>query len=230
MFAAKLAMDMRLRPFEAAKAIRRLFRKPGDTRQIFIVLRALRGRSGLHSFRRFAASATGATVLRERRSLLAALQDRAPLGRLPLDTMGHAYREFMEGHNLSAEGLMQAAGEEWGQEVLPPAAILYRERMLAMHDLIHVLTGYGRDPLGEYCLLAFMYAHTRNLGMLTIVAMGWLRLPSPARRALAEAWRNGREAHWLPGQDFEALLPRSLKAARHELGISDPVCYRAIVP
>lgn len=226
--AARPAIDTRLRPFAAVKAIRQLLRKPGDTRQIFIVLRALRGRSGLHSFRRFAASATGATVIRERRSLLAVLQDRTALGRLPPDTVGHAYQEFMDGHNLSAEGLMQASGE-WGQEVLPPAAMLYRERMLAAHDLIHVLTGYGRDPLGEYCLLAFMYAHTRNLGMLAIVAMGWLRLPSAARRALAEAWRNGREAHWLPGQDFEALLPHSLKDARHELRISDPVCYCAII-
>jgi ubiquinone biosynthesis protein COQ4 len=229
MLAAKLAMDMRLRPFRAANAIRRLFRNPGDTRQVFILLRALRGRSGLHSFRRFAASATGAAILRERRSLLAALQDRAALGQLAPGTVGHAYREFMDGQNLSAEGLMQAAGE-WGQEVLPPAATLYRERMLAMHDLVHVLTGYGRDPLGEYCLLAFMYAHTRNLGMAAIVAMGWLRLPSAARRALAEAWRNGHEAHWLPEQDFEALLPRSLDAARCELGIADPVCYRAIAP
>src|SRR5580700_8054616 len=116
MLAAKLAMDMRLRPFEAAKAIRQLFRTPGDTRQIFILLRALRGRSGLRSFRRFAASATGATVRRDRRSLLAALQDRAALVQLPPDTVGHAYREFMVGHNLSAEHLRQAAEEVWGQE------------------------------------------------------------------------------------------------------------------
>jgi ubiquinone biosynthesis protein COQ4 len=229
MRAVKLAMDMRFRPFNAAKAIRQLFRNPGDTQQVFIVLRALRGRSGLRSFRRFAASVTGAAVLRERRPLLAALQNRAALGQLPPGTVGHTYKEFMDGQNLSAEGLMQAS-QDWGQEVLPPDAMLYRERVLAAHDLTHVLTGYGRDRLGEYCLLAFMYAHTRNLGMMTIVAMRWPRLSSAERRAVAEAWRNGRKAQWLLGQDFEALLPRSLKAVRHELGISDPDCYRAIIP
>lgn len=223
MRAAKLAIDTRFRPFEAAKAIRQLFRNPGDTHQVFIVLRALRGRSGLRSFRRFAASVTGAAVLRERRSLLAALQNRAALGQLPPGTVGHTYKEFMDGQNLSAEGRMQAS-QDWGQEVLPPDAMLYRERMLAAHDLTHVLTGYGRDPLGEYCLLAFMYAHTRNLGMMTIVAMRWPRLPSAAQRAVVEAWRNGRKAQWLLGQDFEALLPRSLKAVRHELRIPDPDC------
>jgi ubiquinone biosynthesis protein COQ4 len=229
MRAVKLAMDMRLRPFEAARAIRRLFRNPGDTKQVLILLRALRGRSGLRSFRRFAASATGAAILRERRSLLAALQDRAALAQLAPDTVGHAYQEFMDGQNLSAESLVQAS-RGWQQEILPPDATLFRERMLAAHDLTHVLTGYGRDPLGEYCLLAFMYAHTRNLGMMTIVAMRWPRLSSAARRAVAEARRNGRKAQWLLGQDFEALLPRSLIAVRHELGISDPVCYRAVVP
>lgn len=227
MSAVRLAISTRLRPFEAAKAIRQLFIKPGDTQQIFILLRALRGRSGLRSFRRFAASATGAAILRERRSLLAVLQDRAALGQLPPGTLGHAYQEFMDGQNLSVEGLMQASPDR-EQDVLPPDAMLYRERMLAAHDLTHVLTGYGREPLGEYCLLAFMYAHTRNLGMLTIVAMRWPRLSSQARHAVVEAWRNGRKARWLPEQDFEALLPLSLKEARHELGISNPVCYRAI--
>jgi len=217
---------MRIRPFEAAKAVRRLLRNPGDTRQIFILLRAMRGRSGLRSFRRFAASATGAEILRERRCLRATLQDRAALAQLPSGTMGRAYLEFMDEQNLSAESLMEAS-QNWEQEGLPPDAILFMKRVLAAHDLTHVLTGYGRDRLGEYCLLAFMYAHTRSPGMAMIVAMGWPRLSSAARRAVAEAWRNGRKARWLLDQDFEALLPRSLETIRYELGISDPVRYRA---
>jgi ubiquinone biosynthesis protein COQ4 len=225
----KPVIDTRLRPFEAAKAVRRLFSNPLDTRQIFIILRAMRGRSGLRSFRRFAASATGVAILRERRRLLTTLQDCAALAQLPPGTMGRVYLEFMDGQNLSAEGLMEAS-QDRERDVLPPDAMLYRERMLAAHDLTHVLTGYGREPLGEYCLLAFMYAHTRNLGIAMIVAMGWPRLSFAARRAVAEAWRNGRKARWLPEQDFEALLPRSLEVIRHELRISDPVRYRAIVP
>ena len=226
---AEPAIDMRLRPFEAVRAVRRLLKNPGDTRQVFIVLRAMRGRSGLRSFRRFAASATGAAILRERRCLRATLQDRAALAQLASGTMGRAYLEFMDGQDLSAESLMEAS-QTWKQEGLPPDAMLYLERALAAHDLTHVLTGYGRDRLGEYCLLAFMYAHTRNPGMAMLVAMGWARLSSAARRAVAEAWRNGRKARWLLDQDYEALLPRSLETIRRELGIADPVRYRAIAP
>jgi ubiquinone biosynthesis protein COQ4 len=226
---AQPAIDTRLRPFQAAKAVRRLLVDPSDTRQVFVIFRAMRGRSGLRTFRRFAASATGAAILRERRVLLATLQDRAAMARHPAGSFARAYVDFMEGQNLTADGLV-AASESWDQDVVPPDMTLMRERMRDAHDLNHVLTGYGRDPLGEMCLLAFMFAHTRNLGMAMIVGMAWPRLPSAARRAVAEAWRNGRKARWFPEQDFEALLPRPLAAVRRELAIADPACYRALKP
>jgi ubiquinone biosynthesis protein COQ4 len=226
---AESAIDTRLRPFTAAKAVRRLLADPSDTRQVFVIFRAMRGRSGLRTFRRFSASTTGAAILRERRVLLATLQDNAAMAQHPPGSMGRAYRDFMAGQNLSADGLV-AASESWELDAVPPEMSLMRERMRDAHDLTHVLTGYGRDPLGEMCLLAFMYAHTRNLGMAMIVGMGWPRLPGAARRAVAEAWRNGRKARWLPEQDYEALLPRPLAAVRRELAIADPARYRAIAP
>jgi ubiquinone biosynthesis protein COQ4 len=226
---AQAASDTRLRPFQAAKAVRRLLDNPADTAQVFTVFRAMRGRSGIKAFRRFAASPVGASVLRERRCLLTALSDRAALTALPSGTLGRDYLSFMDAENLSADGLVQAS-QDWDGEALPPDILLFRERMRDSHDLTHVLTGYGREPLGETCLLAFMYAHTRNLGMAMIVAMTGSRLPRVARAAVAEAWRNGRKARWLPHQDWEALLPRSLDDIRREIGIADPLRYRAIVP
>ena len=54
---------------------------PEDTRQIFVIFRALRGKSGLQRLRRFQASAVGRAVLAERRVLLDRLTDRAAPGR-----------------------------------------------------------------------------------------------------------------------------------------------------
>src|SRR5262249_32144056 len=113
---------------------------------------------------------------------------------------------------------------------VPPDLELYRERMRDAHDLTHVLTGYGRDPLGEVCLLAFMYAHTRNLGMMLIALMSLPQLPRAARRAVFQAWRNGRKARWLQNQDFEALLAIPLDEVRAALKIADPGLYRAFAP
>ena len=221
-------IDTSLRPLEAVRAVRRLFRT-GDTREVFAVFRALRGKSGLRAFRRFAASPTGARVLSERRCLLDRLNDRAALRALPAGSVGRAYFDFMQEEQLTAEGLVQAS-QAWEHDPVPADFELYRERMRDAHDLTHVLTGYGRDPLGEVCLLAFMYAHTRNLGMLLIAVMSLPQLPRAARRAVFQAWRNGRKARWLQDQDFEALLAKPLDEVRGALNIADPGHYRAFAP
>ncbi len=48
----------------------------------------------------------------------------------------------------------------------------YNARLRDMHDLWHVVTGYGRDSFGEACLLAFSYAQTRNRGIAFIAFFG----------------------------------------------------------
>jgi len=188
----------------------------------------LRGNSGIKAFRRFAASPTGTRVLRERRRLLDTLSNRARLAALPQESFGRHYFEFMEVENLTADGLVQAS-QSWEKDPVPAEMELFRARMRDAHDLTHVLTGYGRDGLGEACLLAFMYAHTRNRGALLILLMGLKQMPRPARRALHEAWRNGKKARWLPDQDYEALLPRPLEDIRRELAIAHPAAYRAVM-
>jgi hypothetical protein len=68
--AAKMpAPDTRLHPLTAFRAARTLI-ATGDTKQVFILLRAMRGRSGVRNFRRFAQSAVGRTVLAQKRDLL----------------------------------------------------------------------------------------------------------------------------------------------------------------
>jgi ubiquinone biosynthesis protein COQ4 len=221
---ATSAIDTRIHPLTALRALRALRADPEDTRQIFLIFRALRGRSGERMFSRFQASPEGQRILAERRSLLSALSDRGWLSTLPPDSVGRAYLAFMESENLTAEGLVMASETD---EVAVSAEVQYfRERMRDAHDLTHILTGYGRDGLGELCLLAFMNRHSRNLGQLAIIVMSWRRLPSAARAAVWEAYRNGSKAQWFPYQDFEALLERPLETVRHRLGIVSPSRYQ----
>jgi ubiquinone biosynthesis protein COQ4 len=225
--AATFATDTRLRPLTAIRAVRALKANPEDTSQIFVIFRALRGRSGERIFRRFAASPAGQAILREKRDLLPVLENRAALAALPDGSVGRAYFDFMEQENLSAAGLV-AASQSWEQDVVPPDVELFRNRMRDAHDLTHILTGYGRDPLGELCLLAFMNRHSKNPGQLLIVAMNWTRLPKAARAAVFQAWRNGAKAHWFQDLDYEALLAHPLDDVRRELNIPAPTHYRAV--
>lgn len=220
------AIDTRLHPLTAIRAVRALQADPEDTRQIFVIFRALRGKSGVRLFQRFSASRTGQRILAERRSLLDVLSDRAYLAQLPDGSVGRAYLAFMEAENLSAEGLVMAS--EADEPAPTPEVQLFRTRMRDAHDLTHILTGYGRDGLGELCLLAFMNRHSRNPGQLLIVAMSWTRLPKEARAAVWEAYRQGGKADWFLDQDFEALLVRPLDEVRRDLGILPPLRYRAL--
>ena len=226
MFALQAA-DTRLRPLTAFRAIKTLF-ATRDTRQIFILLRAMRGRSGIRNFERFAASPAGKAILRERRDLLTLLEDRPRLKQLPAGSIGRAYVDFMESEDLTAKALVTASGD-WEKEATTPDMALFRARMRELHDVTHVLTGDGRDRLGELCLLTFMYRQMGNLGTVMLVAMAWRQLPKSARPAIREAWRHGKKAAWLAEQDWEALLTQPLSGIRESLGIAMPVKYREAI-
>src|SRR5271154_5840317 len=99
--------NTRLHPIAALRAIRNLTRDREDTRQVFLLMDALRGKTTLRQFARFRQSEAGRAMLAERRSLLARLSDRASLAALPAGSLGRAYWEFMASENLSAEGLAE---------------------------------------------------------------------------------------------------------------------------
>src|SRR6516165_7042729 len=104
----------------------------------------------------------------------------------------------------------------------------------AMHDLLHVVTGYGRHPLGEACLVAFTYAQNRLKGLAVIAVFAARRIArsrpgQPVRRAVFEGYRHGRSAGWLPGADWEALLAQPVEAIRAQFAVESPTYYRTIL-
>src|ERR1700749_2089387 len=103
---SEAALESPFRPFTALRAASRLLRDPEDTKQVFVVMTALRGRSGRRMFDRFLASPVGAKVAAERRALLDALKDRAALAALPDGSFGRVYLAFMQVEQLTAEGLV----------------------------------------------------------------------------------------------------------------------------
>ena len=223
----------RLHPVAALRAMRSLLRDREDTDQVFLLIDALRGKTTLRQFARFRQTETGRAVLRERRRLLDRLNDRASLAALPAGALGRAYYDFMASERLSAEGLVEAS--KVSMAALPADGVtLFRERSREMHDLLHVVTGYGRDPLGEACLVAFSYAQTRLKGFAMIAAFAARRIAKsrpeqPVRRAVFEGYRHGRSADWLWGADWEGLLAQSVEAIRAQFAVKPPTCYQRIL-
>jgi len=221
----------RVQPLRALRALRRLIADKEDTAQVFEIMNALAGSSVRRGYQKLLDQPEGA-----RQAFLAAelsdrLQDKAWLRSLPEGSVGQAYLAFIEERNLSAYGL---AGEsrkvaDTEIEAAHPYA-WYARRLRDVHDIWHVLTGYRTDALGEACVVAFSLPQTRSSGfglIATGIAVQFARARTgyPCARAVAQAWRRGGRAAWLPGLDYEALLAEPLDQARARLGLSGPTLY-----
>ncbi len=224
-----------VRPVHAFVSVIRLIRNKEDTRQVFEAVQALAGASGKRLFKKFVATPYGRRVVSEPVRLEKILSNRDWLRAMPEGSLGRAYLAFMEGENLTPEGLLGAAGEAGIDYACETQFEEFRRLFLHLsvsHDLWHVLTGYGRDALGELCNLAFTYQQTRNPGFRLIIAIGLLAQKreawrAPLIRAVLEGRRMGKGADFIVQHDVEALLPLPLEEARARLGIIAPEIYNA---
>jgi ubiquinone biosynthesis protein COQ4 len=213
----------------AWRAMRRLIANPEETEQAFETISALSGWDFERLFQRFVAHPDGRALYLARPSLLDALSDRAALRALPAGSFGRAYAEFMDAAGLDAQGLVDAEQKSEAAsrfEGLAPEREWFGDRVRDMHDLWHVLTGYGRDEAGEAANLAFSFAHTPFRGVALILFGIAISSPPEGLGRVAwlgylyRAWRRGRGAAWLPAVPYEQLLGRPLEEVRRSLRIA----------
>lgn len=209
-------------------ALARLARNTEDTTQVFEILRALNGDCLERTHRRMLKSESGRRILRDKPKLAPQLGDHAYLTSLPSNSLGSAYLRFMIAGGITPEGLFdameQASENDTFNEETDPELQYVGERLIEMHDLWHVLTGYGRDDTGELSNLWFSYGQFGQLGMAFIALMGSLDGP-PGRgffRYQRTAYLRGRRAELLVAQPLEQMLELPLSQAREALKISPP--------
>jgi ubiquinone biosynthesis protein COQ4 len=223
----------RIRPLSAVRALRNLAESHGkDLPQGVAFLRATEGNAARRAFERFRATPQGSDVLSRRLSLRDHLLDREMLVAAPAGSLGRAYLEFMAREHISVPSLLDLATS------VPEAAISREERLFAershvMHDLWHVVTGYGTDDVGEVCILAVRSAQMRHVGVWLLCLFGTLKTgrESGGRRvhaAVREAYARGRRAVWLYGVDWEAMLCEPLEVVRARLRLEPARFYPVI--
>jgi ubiquinone biosynthesis protein COQ4 len=218
----------------AIRSLRRLFADKEDTAQVFEIMRALNGASTARGYHRLLATAEGGRIAYERVEFARRLMDDTWLDALPAGSVGAAYRDFIRAEKLSAEGLAEVSRQGLSKIEEPHPYAWFGRRTRDVHDIWHVLTGYGRDGLGEACLVAFSYAQTKGLGWAFIAAGAAFRARKakahPYVGAILEGWRRGRAAAWLLGEDYERLMAEPLETVRRRLGLSPPALYDSIPP
>src|SRR5579862_169331 len=220
----------------AVRALQRLFKNKEDTAEVFEIMFALNGRAYAADFVRLLETAEGGRIAYERVEFADRLLDPAWVASFPDGSVGAAYRAFQAAQHFSVLGLIDESHKAVPARELDqrhPYAWWFR-RIRDLHDVWHVLTGYGCDALGEMCLAAFSHREVRGAGWALIVAGGFLRCHGPAagkaRLAILEARGRASRATWLPGEDYERLMFEPLEAARARLGLTPPRAYAAVAP
>ena len=234
-FTIKSFEKQRRRPFKALRHFRELIKNKEDTTQVFYIIEALNGNNFQKQFVKFANSEQGQERLKENRHLPPLLDDHDWLRTLPDGSLGRAYLDFMSREGLTAQGLVDeydASGvkRDYGH----PDMNIYGNRLRDTHDMLHVLTGYGRDALGEASVLGFTHAQHGGPGVIFIAyGAAWevrktAPKGAPVLKSVNEARRIGKAAKDIAYEDLMALLPRPLEEVRENLGVQMPTHYHAV--
>ena len=186
---------------------------------------ALEGDEGEHSFRAFLRETGAQALLVERPDLAAALDDHEALAAMPEGSLGRAYLALAEADQISVKELVR------GGHNLPtalrhspdPLRSWYRERGTALHDLHHVLTGYGRDLAGEAALSAFSLGLEPKRVWRVAVILTSIAVPKRKLGRLLpyffRAWKRGKQARIPAATPWEDLLPLPLAEVQGRLEI-----------
>lgn len=219
--------------FKAMYHFRKLIANKEDTSQVFHITNALNGTDLYKQFNKFIADPEGRKRFEERRYLPPILDDRETLRAMPKGSLADAYCTFMDREGLTAQGLVDEF-ETFIQDIKDPrpeAFKWFNNRSRDTHDMEHVLTGYGRDALGETCVLSYSYQQRSGLGIQFIAYMGalevkrWAPKGAPVIGAIREAARRGKAAKNIMYYDLLDLLPRPLEEVREMLGIEPMSVY-----
>ena len=210
---------------------RELLKDKEETSHVFKIFESLPSKSFMPRVRSLTLSEYGEQLRRDEPYLPPILDDHETLRKMPKGSVAHAYCDFMESEGLSAAGLVEEA-EKLDNPKYGDLVEWFAFRSRDTHDLMHILTGYGRDGLGEQCVLLFTHGQSPSHGHLLIGYAGALhikkitRSKAPVLKACRQAHRTGKACPPLIGLSIRELLAMKLEDARDVLGIPDPHWYR----
>ena len=216
---------------KALRSFNGLIKDKENTALVFEIYEALPSKRFLPRAREATLSEEGQALREAEPFLPPMLDDHDELRKLPKGSVAHAYCDFMEREGLSAAGLV-AESEKMNRPKYRDLVEWYGFRQRDTHDLMHILTGYGRDALGEQCVLLFTHGQQPAAGHLFLGYAGaynitkQVKSKAPVWRAVREAHRRGKSCPPLVELSIRDLLAMNLHEARAKFGIGEPTWYK----
>lgn len=221
----------RIRPFSAFINAVRFLGNIQETRHFFAMTDAIDGAQNECNYQRYLKTDVGAKLDAEGVNFADLLSDHEYLNSFAYSSLASAYMNFLHRENLNLELLTQAEEDAGVVSLrLDRSRQNYKLAGTANHDLLHVLTEYGRDPLGEALLLILTAQQFKLRGILIIAHILAFREqilhPSwPVLKMVKEARAAASQMVWIAEIDWRDYLPMRVEAAREELKILSPQTY-----
>ncbi len=202
-----------------------------ETSHFFRMTGAIDGQQNEKNYQRYIHSPVGSKLDRDNVNFANVLNDKDALEHLPTDSLARNYLDFMAAENLEMGMLTDAEQNANASAIqLNQSRRNYMDNGFATHDMLHVVTGYGRDPIGEACVLAFTAEQFKLSG---VGVFSWalalresITHPQhPVLKMTAEARRIARKAVWVAEIDWRDYLGKPLHTVRRECHFERPRLY-----
>ena len=216
--------------------LRRLEKQKEKTSEVFHVFEALPWMGVVDTAVAFLSTERGKEIYSREPSLPAILDNHDALRRLPKGTLAHDYCDYMEREELSAAGLV-AEYEDWrgDRPRINDKVEWYIDRLRDTHDILHMLTGIGRDALGEQCLGAFVFHQRRSIGHIFLAYVGGMILKThvkgskaPVMRAVRNCQQAGKVCKRIAEESILELLAMPTEEVRTRLNVKPSPVYQEV--
>jgi ubiquinone biosynthesis protein COQ4 len=178
-------------------------------------------------FYRTRAHPNGRKLIRDKPDIFKVLRDDDYLASLPPGTLGHAYRSFLTTNRLDAAVIDEATvirplaeQQNWDEDFY-----YLMLRWTSVHDIFHVIGGYGPDMAGEVTNIGFHCGQMESPGPMK--KFGYIQacaIPgAPLRhklRVFRQAIERGRRADNMWAAPWEELFDKPIDEVRELLGIA----------
>lgn len=214
----------RVRPIKAIREMINIHRNPDDLSSTARFFFYVGGHDDGSTYARILECETATRVLQEREPLPAALINIEKLRSYDEGTLGRCHAEFLEREGLNPAQIDADTRLAHSTFEVSAEHEFIRVRTRSLHDLIHTLTGYGIDMMGEGGAVAFTFGNIRNRGylMLTLTNLLGMLVTGKFRAIpfMVSGYRRGRAAEFLWSADWPTLLARPLTEVRDQLKIA----------
>ena len=208
-------LNERLQSLRMLKGLGKFLQHPDDLQSVYAVAASVQGSPLATQMMRHMLAQPGIAAMIQEQWRPASI-DLDALEQLPAGSLGQCYASQLKSQGITPDTLIDPAPITSDQEFIV-------HRLKETHDIVHVLTGFGVDGVGEIGLQAFNLAQNRSPLAVLLIFGGMLKTLQDDRpleallHAISRGFEMGLKADCVVACKLEDAWERPLSEWRAEL-------------